>query len=109
MTHFKFRALVTLDPPAPDADVRQFASGTHNLMIHACQLGDLSHDKYFPTVIACDAEHPLQQGERAVVTFTVEGDDALEYLGAGQQFTIFGACAGHGVISRREFTDGQPS
>ena len=109
MTHFKFRALVTLDPAAPGRDVRHFASGTHNLMIHASQLGDLSHDKYFPAVIAYDDEHPLQQGERAVVTFTVEGDDVLQYLGAGQHFTIFGASAGHGVISRREFTDGQPS
>lgn len=109
MRHFKFRALVTLDPPAPGRDVRHFASGTHNLMIHAQRIGDLPGDKYFPTVIAYDSEHPLEQGERAVVTFTVEGDDVLQYLGAGQEFTIFGASGGHGVISRREFTDGQPS
>jgi hypothetical protein len=109
MRHFKFRALVTLDPPAPNAEVRRFPTGTHNLMIHARRIGDLSSDKYFPAVIACDAEHPLEQGERAVVTFTVEGDDALAYLGAGQPFTIWGASGGHGVISRREFTDGQPS
>ncbi|HYK33027.1 MAG TPA: hypothetical protein VEV63_13750 [Streptosporangiaceae bacterium] len=109
MRHFKFRALVTLDPPAPNADVRRFPTGTHNLMIHAWRMDDLSSDKYFPTVIACDAEHPLEQGERAVVTFTVEDDDALQYLAPGQPFTIFGGSRGHGVISRREFTDGQPS
>ncbi len=109
MRQFKFRALVTLDPPAPGREVRQYPSETHNLMIHAWRIGDLSCDKYFPTVIACDADSPLQQGERAVVTVTVAGDDALQYLGTGQPFTIWGASAGHGVISRREFTDGQPS
>lgn len=109
MRQFKFRALVTLDPPAPGRDVRQYPSGTRSLMVHACRIGDLSSDKYFPTVISCDTEHPLQQGERAVVTVTVAGDDALLYLEAGQPFTIWGASGGHGVISRREFTDGEPS
>jgi hypothetical protein len=109
MRHFKFRALVTLDPPAPGRNVRRFASGTHNLMIHAQRMDHVSGDKYFPAVLACDTDHPLRQGEQAVVTFTVAGDDALQYLGAGQPFTIWGASGGHGVISRREFTDGQPS
>ncbi len=109
MKQFKFRALVTLDPPAPGRDGRQYPSGTHALMIHACQIDDFSRDKYFPTVIACDAEQPLQPGERMVVTVTVADDDALLYLGAGQQFTLWGASGGHGVISRRVFTDGQPS
>ena len=109
MKQFKFRALVTLDPSAPGRDGRQYPSGTHALMVHARQLDDLSHDKCFPTVIACDAEEPLQPGERMVVTVTVAGDDALQYLAAGQQFTLWGASGGHGVISRRVFTDGQPS
>jgi len=109
MRQFKFRALLTLDAPAPGRQVRQYPSGTHALMIHAWQIGDLSHDKYFPAMILRDTEEPLQQGERAVVTVTVDGDDALSYLDAGQKFTIWGGCGGHGVISRRVFTDGAPS
>jgi hypothetical protein len=108
MRQFKFRALLTLDPPAPGREVRQYPSGTHALMIHAWQIDDLSHDKYFPTVILPDTEEPLRQGERVVATVTVDGDDALAYLGAGQPFTIWGECGGHGVISRRVFTDGAP-
>lgn len=109
MRQFKFRALVTLDPPAPGRDVRIYPTGTHSLMVHARRIGDLSSDKYFPTTIACDAEHPLQQGEPTVITITVAGDDALQYLCPGQPFTVFGASGGHGIISRRVFTDGQPS
>ncbi|HET9899119.1 MAG TPA: hypothetical protein VFQ44_29695 [Streptosporangiaceae bacterium] len=109
MRVFKFRALLTLDPPAPGEDARQYPSGTHSLMIHVQHVGDLPCDKCLPATISCDVAQPVLQGERRVVTLAVADDDALVYLAPGQAFTTWGACAGHGLISRRVFTDGEPS
>jgi hypothetical protein len=106
---FKYRALLTLDPPASGSAARQHASGTHSLMIHVGHVGSQTCDKYFPAFITFDAESPLSQGERLVVTVTVTDDDAPLYLAPGQSFTVWGDCAGHGLISRRVFTDGEPS
>jgi hypothetical protein len=106
---FKFRALLTLDPPGPGRQARQYPSGTHSLMIHVGHVGKVPCDKYFPAVIVRDAEEPLSQGESAVVTVTVVDEDADLYLDAGQTFTIWGGCGGHGRISRRVFTDSEPS
>ena len=108
MKTFKFRALLTLDPPRADRPARQYPSGTHSLMVHIGKVGTLPCDKYFPAVIARDAEQPLLQGQRAVVTVTVFDDDAALYFGSGQTFTIWGGCGGHGVISRRVFSDNEP-
>lgn len=106
---FKFRALLTLDPPAAGSRARQYASGTHSLMVHIGHVCGQPCDKYLPAVITRDAEEPLLQGQRAVVTVTVTDDDALLYLAPGQPFTIWGGCGGHGLVSRRVFTDGEPS
>ena len=106
MRLFKYRALVTLDPGKTGHD---YPSGTHSLVVHASRLDDLSRDKYFPAVITTDDEAPLHEGERTVVTVTVAADDAPEFLAAGQTFTIWGETGGHGVVSRRVFTDGEPS
>ena len=106
MKLFKYRALVTLDPGRTGHD---YPSGTHSLVVHASRLDDRSRDKYFPAVIATDGELPLHEGERTVVTMTVADDDAPQFLAAGQAFTIWGETEGHGVVSRRVFTDGEPS
>lgn len=109
MRVFKFRALLTLDPPAPGQDARQYPSGTHALMIHVRHVGDLPCDRCLPAMISGAGGQPLLQGERSVVTLAVADDDALVYLPPGQSFTTFGDCGGHGLISRRVFTDGEPS
>jgi hypothetical protein len=106
---FRFRALLTLDPPAPGSEALRYPGGTHSLLVHVGRLGELTCDKYFPAVIALDADESLIQGERAVVTVKVTGPDAPRYLSIGQPFTIWGDCAGHGVISRRVLFDGEPS
>jgi hypothetical protein len=109
MRMFKYRALVTLDPPGPGKSGHDYPSGTHSLVVHANRLDDLSCDKYFPAVISTDDEVPLHEGERTVVTVTVSADDAPDFLAAGQPFRIWGETAGHGVVSRRVFTNGEPS
>ena len=109
MTQFRFRALVTLDPPAAGSPGRRYPSGTRALMVHARRISGPASDKYFPATISRDEERPLQPGEQAVVTITVTGGDAPAYLASGQPFTLWGASTGHGVVSRRVFTNHGPS
>ena len=109
MHTFRFRALLTLDPPAPGHCAERYPSGTHALMIHVHQHAGLPCDKYLSAEISLDGEQPLVQGEQAVVTVKVTDDDAPSYLAIGQPFTVWGGCAGHGIVSRRVFTTGQPS
>jgi hypothetical protein len=109
MKPFRFRAWVTLDPPAGPRAGRQYASGTHSLMVHARRTGQPSYDKYFPAAITGENGFPLRPGKPTVVTITVTDDQAPAYFGPGQPFTLWGECAGHGVVCRRVFTDFGPS
>ena len=109
MKPFRFRALVTLDVPTVKGAGRQYPSGTRSLMVHAWHAGQLSSDKYFPATIAEEKGMPLQPGMPAVVTITVVDDEAPAYFSPGQVFTLWGACGGHGIVSRRVFTDFGPS
>ena len=78
-------------------------------MVHAQRIGQPDYHKYFPAAICQDEERPLRPGEQHIVTITVTGDDAPSYLAAGQRFTLWGGCSGHGIISRRVFTAAGPS
>ena len=109
MKPFRFRAWVTLDPPRVKRAGRQYASGTHSLMVHTRRTGQPSWDKYFPATIAGENGLPLRPGKRTVVTITVVDDQAPAYFSPGQEFTLWGECGGHGVVSRRVFTDFGPS
>jgi hypothetical protein len=106
---FRFRALVTLDPPTRGRAGKQYSSGTRALIVHARRLDRPSRDKFFPATICRDAGLPLHPGERTVVTITVTDDEAPSYFGPGQVFTLWGASGGYGVVSRRVYTDFGPS
>jgi hypothetical protein len=106
---FRFRAWVTLDPPTGRHPGRQYASGTRSLMVHARRAGQPSFDRYFPARIARENGLPVRPGARTVVTITVTDDEAPAYFRPGQAFTLWGECGGHGVVSRRVFTDFGPS
>jgi hypothetical protein len=108
MKRFRYRALVELDQPRQGRGGRPYPSGTRALMVHAQHIGQPPGHKYFPATIAQDDEQPLQPGQHAVVTITVTDDDAPSYLAPGQPFTIWGDSTGHGIISRRVFTDSGP-
>jgi hypothetical protein len=109
MRQFRFRALVTLDPPAPGTQATEYPSGTHKLMVHARCINEPSRGRYFPAVITRDDEQPLQPDRQAVVTITVADDDAPFYLATGEPFTLWGTGHGHGIITRRVFTASGPS
>jgi len=106
---FKFRALVDIDPADGSSPVRAFHSGTRALTVHACRIGQPASDKYFPAMLTWDDQHDLLPGDHAIVTITVVDQQAPDYLDAGQPFTLWGGGSGHGIISRRVFTDGIPS
>jgi hypothetical protein len=108
MKRFRYRALVELDRPMRGGPGRLYPSGTRALMVHARRIGQPSGHKYFPATIAQDDQQPLQPGEHLVVTITVSDDDAPSYLAPGQPFTIWGGNTGHGIISRRVFTESGP-
>jgi len=118
VTRYKFRALVTLDVPAQGLSPERHPGKQHVVpdtgephpcVVHAWHLGHPYTDKYFQAFISQDDGLPLQPGKGSIVTITVNDDHALEYLDAGQQFSIWGGSAGHGIISRRVFSDGSPS
>jgi hypothetical protein len=109
MPQFRFRAVVTLDPPTVDARRRTYDSGTRHLLVHAWRLGESGHGKYLPAMILSDGGEPLEPGESQIATIVVTDSEALAYLAPGQAFTLWGQGAGHGIISRRVFTDQSPS
>jgi hypothetical protein len=109
MRLFRFRALLTLDSASASEPGRAYLSGTRALMVHASRIGLPASDRYFPATITWDEERDLRCGDTAVVTITVADESATAYLDAGQPFELWGDGSGHGVISRRVFTDGGPS
>jgi hypothetical protein len=108
MKRFRYRALIELDQSTRGDPDKEYLSGTRALMVHAWRIGQPSADRYFSATMSQDDQQPLHAGDHAVVTITVLDDDAPLYLGPGQQFTIWGASTGHGIISRRVFTDSGP-
>jgi hypothetical protein len=108
MKRFRYRALVTLDPPALGEAGARYPSGTRALMVHARRIGEPSVDRYMPATICPDDQLPLRPGDQVVATITVTDDDAPSFLAPGQPFTLWGGSTGHGIISRRVFTDSGP-
>jgi hypothetical protein len=104
---FRFSAWITLDQPTYKSG-RQHPSGTRSLMVHAWHAGQPSCDKYFPATIAEEKGLRLRPGKPAAVTITVVDDQASAYFGPGQAFTLWGACGGHGIVSRQVLTDVGP-
>ena len=115
MRQARFRALITLytlepRPRALHPAVPQFHNHTHALMVRAHPLSHAGSTRYFTTEISWDSEQPLRCGDSCVVTVTVTDDEAGEYLGAGQRFTLWsGGEVGYGTISRKVYTEYSPS
>jgi hypothetical protein len=116
MRQFRFRALITLDPPGPRpgvpcAPARQYPNHTRSLVIQAMPLCcDVGPARYLPAEIWWDGDEPLRPGDHAVVTARVTDDRADAFLATGQPFTLWcGGEVGHGTICRRVFTDYGPS
>jgi hypothetical protein len=112
---FRFRALITLDgtephPRLPRKGRREYPNHTRDLMVEARPLRGAGCTRHFTAELCWDSEQPLHPGDRAEVTITVTDDEARAFFDAGQRFTIWsGGGVGHGVVSRRVFTDNSPS
>lgn len=108
MHQFRFRAVISLDPPPAKLGEPSYQSGMHHLL-HAWRLDEPVRGKYLAAMIFSDDGMPLIPGHREIATIAVTDDEALSYLAAGQTFTLWGSSTGRGVISRRVFTDQGPS
>lgn len=118
LRQMRFRALITLDPAAtrsaplarpPRASAQRYLNHTHALMVQALRLHGPGGTRIFPAEICWDDEQPLCPGDHAEVTITVVDDEAPDFLGAGQRFTLWsGKNVGHGTITRRVFTQYGP-
>jgi hypothetical protein len=104
------RALVTLGPAAYDSQGRDYPSGTRAVMIRASRPAQPMGWACFEALIERDDEPCLRHGDREVVTITVTGDGAGEFLAPGQRLTLWnGHDIGTGVVSRQVYTAGSPS
>jgi hypothetical protein len=104
---FRFRAVINLDPLPADRSLYD-TTGRRELL-HTCRLNAPEDRKILRVLIFADGDEPAEAGEAMIATLTVTDDEALSYLAAGQLFTLWGPDSGHGVISRRVFTDQGPS
>lgn len=107
MTHFRFLALLSLDPEAQtDPPPRPYPSGTHDLMIRASSLSEPSRHQFFPAAIYREDGQALTPGDsEVVVAVDIDDDEVGDFFGPGQQITLWnGHDCGRGVISRRVFT-----
>lgn len=104
MKRFKYRALVKLnsagggsgEPPLPAGGGRVVVRAHHH---------ETHQDKLFGALIDSAHGEPLHPADYSIqLTMTVTGDDAGDYLEAGDSFVLWRGCdIGQGVISRRLF------
>jgi hypothetical protein len=99
---YRYCALVKLDSPGhgraalPDTGGRVVVRARHH---------DTQRSKIFSAIVSGTPGEPLRPAGHSVqLTLTVLGDDARDYLEAGDVFTLWrGHQIGQGVISRRLF------
>jgi hypothetical protein len=112
---YRFRAVITLDPAGQRSSplhppTQQYPNHTHALAILAHHpLHGADRFRYFAAETSWDGGEPLHPGDHAVVTLTMSDDEATEFFGAGQHFVLWsGGDVGHGIVSRRVFSEGGP-
>ncbi|MBO0803529.1 MAG: hypothetical protein J2P25_10720 [Nocardiopsaceae bacterium] len=87
----------------------EYLNHTHELVLRTESPEKPGSYRTFATELSWDDEMPLHPGDRHVVTLTVTDDDAPRFLNAGQRFTLWsGSEVGHGMISRKVFTQYGP-
>jgi hypothetical protein len=105
MKSYKYRALVKLeraesghsgDPPLPETGGRVVVRAHHH---------ETHRSKIFSALVTTTHGEQLRAADHSIqLTMTVLGDDACDYLEAGDTFALWrGHEIGQGVISRRLF------
>jgi hypothetical protein len=107
VSRYMFLAFLSLDATAQGEPSRLYPCGSHDLMIRCTRLDEPAVRRYFSASIYSDDQQPLHPGDAGVLaTLEVLDDEATAFLGPGQHITLWnGRECGHGVISRRVFTN----
>jgi hypothetical protein len=102
MRHYKYRALIKLDPAAARGHRVPTPGNTCRVTVRAHHHRTHS-GKFFSALAAIPATSSPAGGDRSVqMTLTVLGDDVPDYLDAGDAVALWrGGDIGQGVITRR--------
>lgn len=99
---FKYRALVRIDPPGAGHCEETLPGSGCRLTVRA-RHHETRRSKFFSALVDTADGEPLRSAGHSIqLTMSVLGDDAGDYLDAGDDFFLWrGHDIGHGVISRR--------
>jgi hypothetical protein len=101
MKRYKYQAMVRLLPEAGTATAT-LPSGTSRMVIKA-EHRETHASKLFSSLVTLDDTEATKKSG-ITLTFVVLGDDASDYLSAGEPFALWdGHDLGLGVITRRIF------
>ena len=101
MKQYKYSALTKL-VSASEASGERPLPATGGRVVVRARHHQTGRSKMFSALIGAPPDQPLKPDHSMQLTLTVVGDDVLEYLDAGDSFTLWrGREIGQGVISRR--------
>jgi hypothetical protein len=100
---YKYCALVKLIPPGDEKSTDAPLPDTDARVVVRAQHHETHRSKVFSALISSAYGEPLRPCDHSIqLTMTVLGDDAIDYLEAGDTFALWrGRDIGRGVISRR--------
>lgn len=101
MKQYKYSALVKLNPPGDTSPGPALPESGGRVVVRA-QHHDTHRSKIFSALVGATPDRPTRADHSIQLTLTVLGNDACDYLEAGDAFTLWrGHEIARGVISRR--------
>lgn len=102
MKRYKYQALVALLPQNDGGPESPLPGPTCRMVVRACHR-ETHQSKIFSALVST-SDDLIPESSHIIATVTVLGDDARDYLAAGDDFTLWcGHDVGHGVVTRRVF------
>ncbi len=104
MKQFRYRALVKLEPSGSSTGARPALPETGGRVVVRARHHETHRSKIFSALVTTMPGEPVRAAadHSIQLTMTVLGDDACDYLEAGDTFALWrGHDIGQGVISRR--------
>jgi hypothetical protein len=101
---YKYRALVKLEPSGSRGSAGPVLPETGGRVVVRARHHDTQRSKMFSALVTTVPGEPVRAaGDHSIqLTMTVLGDDACDYLEAGDSFALWrGHDIGQGVIARR--------